>query len=87
MRSLKIRDTKTNGFIRARVWSHLLDLAQSGVTIIITTHYVEEARDADTIGFMREGRHIAQDSPNILMEMFKVPTLEKVFLSLFQQQE
>ena len=72
---------------RARVWSHLLSLAVSGVTILITTHYVEEARGADTVGFMREGKLIAEGSPDKLMERFNAPSLEKVFLALCQEQE
>ena len=76
-----------NNLIRARIWNHLLLLSNSGVTIIITTHYVEEARDANTVGFMREGRLLAQGSPEIVMEMCKAPTLEKAFLYLCQEQQ
>jgi len=87
---LLILDEPTVGvdpLVRARVWSHLLSLAVSGVTILITTHYVEEARGADTVGFMREGKLIAEGSPDKLMEMFNAPSLEKVFLALCQEQE
>merc|ERR1719186_33410 len=71
---LLILDEPTVGvdpLVRARIWNHLLLLSNSGVTIIITTHYVEEARDAHTVGFMREGRLLAQGSPEIVMEMCK----------------
>ena len=80
-------DLKLFCIIRARVWSHLLSLAVSGVTILITTHYVEEARGADTVGFMREGKLIAEGSPDNLMEMFNATSLEQVFLCLCQEQE
>ena len=69
------------------MWSHLVSLTESGVTILITTHYVEEARGADTVGFLREGRLIAEGSPDNLMEMFNAPSLEKVFLGLCNAQE
>ena len=53
-----------------------------GVSIIITTHYVEEARDAHMVGIMRNGRLLAQEPPGLLMERHQAQTLEKVFLRL-----
>merc|ERR1719167_1225323 len=52
---LLILDEPTVGvdpLVRERIWSHLIHLSQSGVSIIITTHYIEEARGANTVGFM-----------------------------------
>ena len=68
--------------VRARIWSHLQSLTDSGVTVIITTHYIEEARDAHMVGIMRDGRLLAQDQPAVLMERHQALTLEKVFLQL-----
>ena len=49
-----------------RIWSHLLELARErGKTIVITTHYVEEARQADVVGLMRSGRMLAEDPPQV----------------------
>ena len=73
--------------MRARIWQHLQSLAHTGVTIIITTHYIEEARDADKVGIMREGQLLAQEPPGLLMERHTAATLEAVFLRLCQQQE
>ena len=73
--------------VRARIWSHLMSLSLSGVTIIITTHYVEEARDANMVGIMRDGRLLAQESPRVLMDRHQAQTLEKVFLCLCQELE
>ena len=36
------------------------------VTTIITTHYVDEARGANRVGFLRAGRLLAEDSPQVL---------------------
>jgi ABC-2 type transport system ATP-binding protein len=41
--------------IRAKLWDHLKGLTTQGVTIIITTHYIEDARLADAVGLMRRG--------------------------------
>ena len=59
----------------------------SGVSIIITTHYIEEARDAHTVGIMRNGRLLAQESPALLMERHQQQTPEGVFLTLCMQSE
>jgi ABC-type multidrug transport system ATPase subunit len=40
-------------------------------TIIITTHYVEEAGKAHTIGFMHNGKIIEEDKPRVLLEKYK----------------
>ena len=39
-------------------------------TIIITTHYIEEARKADRVGLMRNGRILAEDSPDNLLRTY-----------------
>ena len=73
--------------VRARIWSHLQSLTHSGVTIIITTHYIEEARDANMVGIMRNGKLLAQEPPTMLMERHQAQTLEKVFLQLCKESE
>lgn len=55
------------------------------MTIIITTHYIEESRGADSLAFMRFGRILAQDSPDTLLAAFNCTILEDVFLRLCQQ--
>ena len=50
--------------------------------MIITTHYIEEARAANVVGFMRNGRMLVEDNPLKLMRQFMAPTLEKVFLMI-----
>jgi ABC-type multidrug transport system ATPase subunit len=60
---LLILDEPTVGvdpLLRARIWRHLTELADDGVSIIITTHYVEEARMAHRVGMMRAGKLLAE---------------------------
>ena len=52
---------------------------------MITTHYVEEARQANTVGIMREGKLLAQEDPETFMQRFQASTLESAFLHLCQQ--
>lgn len=52
------------------------------ITVIVTTHYIEEARQANVVGLMRQGRLLAENSPDQLMADHALDTLEDVFLKL-----
>lgn len=52
--------------------------------MIITTHYIEESRNAATLAFMRFGRILAQESPDTLLARHNSTVLEDVFLKLCQ---
>ena len=56
--------------------------SQAETTIVITTHYIEEARQANVVGMMRFGRLLAEGSPADLLERYDLPNLEDVFLNL-----
>ena len=72
--------------LRSRIWSHLRTLSQQGSTIIITTHYIEEARQADYVGFMRGGRILEEGKPDEMIAEYSSRTLEEVFLRLCTRQ-
>ncbi|KAK7595507.1 hypothetical protein V9T40_013332 [Parthenolecanium corni] len=73
--------------ISDRIWKRLLQMATNGKTIIITTHYIQEAQQAHKIGLMREGVLLAEESPQELMERCGCDDLETVFLQLSKKQE
>lgn len=52
------------------------------ITVIITTHYIEEARQAHVVGLMRHGRLLAENSPENLLLEHNMDSLEDVFLKL-----
>ncbi|EFX78468.1 ABC protein, subfamily ABCH [Daphnia pulex] len=83
---LLILDEPTVGvdpLLRRSIWDHLVQQSvDHGRTVIITTHYIEEARQADAIGMMRSGRLLAEESPENLLKNYGLPTLEEVFLKL-----
>ncbi|XP_043497486.1 ABC transporter G family member 20-like isoform X2 [Polistes fuscatus] len=87
---LLILDEPTVGVdpvLRQNIWDHLVQLTKDGKkTIIITTHYIEETRQATIIGLMRGGKFLAEESPSKLMEMHRLDTLEDVFLKLSRRQ-
>ncbi len=55
---------------RNRIWEYILDLRQrEGVTIFLTTHYMDEAQKADRLAVIDNGRLIAIDTPDKLKKM------------------
>ena len=83
---LVILDEPTAGvdpILRSSIWKYLVNISRnSNITVIITTHYIEEARSADRVGLMRQGRLLAEDSPENLLTIFNLSSLEDVFLAL-----
>ena len=57
------------------------------MTIIITTHYIEETKRANLVGFMRKGQILAEGSPERLMEYYDADGLESVFYKLCLNQK
>jgi len=53
---------------RKHVWDLILNLKESGVTVFLTTHYMEEAEGADTVVVVNNGRIVAEGTPFQLME-------------------
>ncbi|KAG7297604.1 hypothetical protein JYU34_019659 [Plutella xylostella] len=87
---LLILDEPTVGvdpLLRQSIWTHLVRITGAAdKTVIITTHYIEEARQAHTIGLMRSGRLLAEQSPQALLQMYNCISLEDVFLKLSRTQ-
>ncbi|XP_059488406.1 ABC transporter G family member 23-like [Neocloeon triangulifer] len=87
---LLILDEPTVGVdpvLRQNIWEHLIAITKDGnKTVIITTHYIEEARQAHAIGLMRGGRLLAEQSPDNMLINFGCDSLEEVFLKLSREQ-
>jgi lipooligosaccharide transport system ATP-binding protein len=68
---LLLLDEPTTGLdpqVRHAIWAALRKLKASGITIVLTTHYMEEAAQlADRVGILHKGRLIAEDSPQELI--------------------
>ena len=62
---------------RARFWSLIREIAKSGKTVFVTTHYMDEAEQCGRIALMRSGELIALDSPaGLKKSYFPLPMLE-----------
>ncbi|XP_064482498.1 ABC transporter G family member 20-like [Ornithodoros turicata] len=83
---LLVLDEPTVGIdpvLRRSIWNYLVTLTQvHKITVIITTHYIDEARLATVVGFLRNGVMLAESSPQDLMTTHKASNLEEVFLIL-----
>ena len=82
---LAILDEPTVGvdpLIREKIWSYLLEMTAEGCTILLTTHYIEETRKADVIGFLRKGFLLAEEPPDKIIHELGVTKLEDAFYQL-----
>jgi ABC-2 type transport system ATP-binding protein len=80
-------DEPTNGVdpvSRRDFWIILGQLVQQGVTIFVTTAYLDEAERCDRVGFLYKGRLIRCDKPDVLKA--GRPTLEDAFVDVVSQQ-
>lgn len=72
-------DEPTSGvdpLARRRFWDLIYDLAESGTTVFVSTHYMEEAEYCSRLALMNRGRIIALDRPQLLKELMDEPIFE-----------
>ena len=68
---------------RRNFWGLIRRLADQGTTIVVTTHYMDEAELCDTLGFIYEGKLIAQGPPAVIKsETFRRPVIEAEVVDL-----
>ena len=67
---------------RRQFWELIYDAADNGVTLFVTTHYMDEAEYCNRICIMVDGRIAAMDSPANLKHQFKADSMDEVFYQL-----
>ena len=72
---------------RRGFWDLIYQTAESGKTVFVTTHYMDEAEYCHRISIMREGKLIALDSPAHLREKYRKKSMQDVFISLVGTEE
>jgi len=88
-------DEPTSGvdpITRREFWSHINALVETGVTVLVTTHFMEEAEYCDRIALIDRGRLLALASPDALKARAAAlgavkPTMEEAFIALVQAGE
>jgi ABC-2 type transport system ATP-binding protein len=71
--------------LRSFFWRYFNGLKQEGLTLIITSHVMDEAERADRIGLMRAGKLIDEGTPKELKEKHRVNSIEEVFIKLSEE--
>ena len=72
---------------RRQFWQLIYDAAQRGITVFVTTHYMDEAEYCDRISIMVDGKIKAMGTPDELKREFNQPDMDHVFTHLARQAE
>ena len=88
-------DEPTSGvdpITRREFWTHINGLARKGVTIMVTTHFMDEAEYCDRVAMLSRARLIALDTPDALKQLAASaerpdPTMEDAFIHLVEAAE
>jgi ABC-2 type transport system ATP-binding protein len=67
---------------RRQFWDMIYEAADNGITVFVTTHYMDEAEYCHRVSIMVDGVITALDSPKGLKEKFKAKSMEEVFILL-----
>ena len=70
---------------RRQFWELIYDASSRGITVFVTTHYMDEAEYCDRISIMVDGKIKAIGTPDALKQEFKQPDMEHVFTYLARQ--
>jgi ABC-2 type transport system ATP-binding protein len=72
---------------RRLFWQRIYALAEQGTTILVTTHYMDEASRCQRLAFLSRGKLIAVGTVAEVLEHFHQPTIEDVFIELQRRDE
>jgi ABC-2 type transport system ATP-binding protein len=72
---------------RRTFWDLIYEVAHQGITIFVTTHYMDEAEYCDRVAIMSEGKIVALDTPAALKEQYKAESMDGVFLKIARNKE
>jgi ABC-2 type transport system ATP-binding protein len=67
---------------RRQFWELIYDAASRGITVFVTTHYMDEAEYCNRVSIMDEGKIVALDTPKALKELYKVENIYDLFLKI-----
>jgi ABC-2 type transport system ATP-binding protein len=72
---------------RRLFWERIYALSEAGTTILVTTHYMDEAERCQRLAFLSRGHLIALGTPQEITQSFGTASIEDVFVNLQQQDE
>lgn len=82
-------DEPTSGvdpLVRHEFWHHINAIAQTGVAVLVTTHFMDEAENCDRLLLINKAQAIAQGTPGQLRQQTGTGSLEEAFIALIEGQ-
>jgi ABC-type multidrug transport system, ATPase component len=67
---------------RRQFWETIYETASRGITVFVTTHYMDEAEYCDRISIMNNGKIVALDTPEKLKKQYNATSIEEVFIKI-----
>lgn len=67
---------------RRQFWNMIYEAAENGITVFVTTHYMDEAEYCDRISMMVDGKIAALDTPDGLKKQFNTDSMHNVFVKI-----
>ena len=67
---------------RRRFWDMIYEAASNGITVFVTTHYMDEAEYCDRVSIMDAGKIEALDTPAKLKEQYNAKNMDEVFIQI-----
>jgi ABC-2 type transport system ATP-binding protein len=84
-------DEPTSGvdpITRREFWNHIYAMVQKGMTIMVTTHFMQEAEYCDKIALIYKGKAIAIDSPHeLILKISPNATMQEAFIELIKRSD
>ncbi len=72
---------------RRQFWEMIYETAARGITVFVTTHYMDEAEYCDRITIMNEGKIVALDTPSALLSQYGTASVEELFVKIARPQK
>jgi ABC-2 type transport system ATP-binding protein len=72
---------------RRQFWEMIYETAARGITVFVTTHYMDEAEYCDRVSIMSEGKIVALDTPEQLKKQYGAESVEDVFIKIARPQK
>lgn len=67
---------------RRKFWDLIYEAANNGITVFVTTHYMDEAEYCDRVSIMEAGKIEALDTPSKLKERYEAKNMDEVFIRI-----
>lgn len=72
---------------RRQFWDLIYEASRKGITVFVTTHYMDEAEYCDRVSIMVDGKIEALDTPDRMKEKYRVEDMDEVFLCLARKKK